>query len=159
MKYLLIDFEKEEFWVEVGTEGYACRQVIVNEDETTHVSCFEDCLAEGAIHIDELDGEFRFITQHEFEKKWNTATLNKRKLWEVQKEKYPIGKEVRLKVAYHYPQGWILREADLIGIYSGKVNLRFNQRIKGTVIGYDESNMWIRISDINKEKENDFISN
>ncbi|MBG9795697.1 hypothetical protein ABD76_25835 [Paenibacillus dendritiformis] len=148
MTYFLIEYEQEEYWIEVGTDGYALRQIIVDNDKNVHVSCLEDCLAEGSIDENELDGTINLITQHDFEDTWNKATLTKRKVWEGQKMKNPIGKEVRLKVAYKYPQGWVLKSQDLIGIYSGEYDLSYGTLVKGRVSGYDEINMWLKISDI-----------
>lgn len=149
MKYLLIEFEEEEYWIEVGTDGYALRQIIVDKDKNVHVSCLEDCLAEGIIDENELDGTIKFITQHDFNTNWKKVTQNKRKLWESQKMKYPIGERIQFKVEYLYPQGWVLKAEDLIGIYGGEFNLSFGQLVTGNVIGYDNINMWLRISDIN----------
>ena len=120
MKYLLIEFE-EEYWIEVGTDGYALRQIIIDTEKNVQVSSMEDCLAEGPIDENDLDGTIKLITIHEFEENWNKATLKKRELWGIQKTKYPIGKEVSFQVAYNYPQGWVLKVEDLIGIYSGKL--------------------------------------
>ncbi|WP_019636962.1 hypothetical protein [Paenibacillus fonticola] len=149
MKYLLIEYEEEEYWIEVGSDGYALRQIIFDSDKTVHVSCLEDCLAEGPIDENEMDGTIKLITKHEFEENWNKATLKKRKLWGNQKMKYPIGKVVCFEVAYYYPHGWVLKVEDLIGIYSGECDLNYGQWVKGRVLGYDEINMWLRISDIN----------
>lgn len=148
MKYLLIEFE-EEYWIEVGTDGYALRQIVFDNEKNVQVSSMEDCLAEGPIDENDLDGTIKLITKHEFEEKWNKATLKKREFWGIQKMKYPIGKEVSFQVAYNYPQGWVLKVEDLIGIYSGDCNLKYGQWVKGRVLDYDEINMWLRISDIN----------
>ncbi|ALC89079.1 hypothetical protein AM500_04180 [Bacillus sp. FJAT-18017] len=144
MKYLLIEYEGEEYWIEVGSDGFARRQIIVDNDKTIHLSCLEDCLAEGPIDENELDGNIRLITHQEFEENWNKATLKKRKIWEIQKRNYPIGEEVRLTAAYHYPQGWILKAEDVMGICSG-CDVGYGQWVKGRVSGYDELNMWLKI--------------
>ncbi|PGM57775.1 hypothetical protein [Bacillus sp. AFS053548] len=149
MKYILIIFEEEEFWIEVGTDGYASRQIVIDNDKNVHVSCWEDCLAEGPIDENEMDGTLKIITHHEFEEKWYKATLVKREFWECQKKKYPIGKELRFKVAFNYPIGWLLKVEDLFGIYMGECDLSYDQWVKGRVVGYDEINMWLKISDIN----------
>ncbi|MFD0590079.1 hypothetical protein ACFQZE_19020 [Paenibacillus sp. GCM10027627] len=94
-RYLLIKFEDEEFWVEVRSDGYASRQIIIDKDRNMHVSCLEDCLFEGSIDESELDGTIKIVSQSKFEKKWNNATLTKRKLWVSQKVRNPIGKRVR----------------------------------------------------------------
>ena len=146
MKYLLVDFENEHYWLEIGDEGYALRQLIIEADGQYHVSCLEDCLAEGIIDENELDGKVHPITQHEFEIKWSSATTEKRKLWNVFIKKYPIGKEVECKAKYYYPQGWIMDMGLLLGIYQGALNLHPDTLLSGRVIGYDEVNMWVVIS-------------
>ena len=77
MKYLLIEFEEEEYWIEVGTDGYALRQIVFYNDKNVHISSLEDCLAEGPINENDLDGTIKLITKHEFEEYWNKATLKK----------------------------------------------------------------------------------
>lgn len=146
MKYLLINFEDEQYWLEIGTDGYALRQIIIDADKQTHVSCIEDCLAEGIIREGELDGKISTITQYEFESRWNIVTLEKRKSWDILKEQYPIGKVVECKVKYFYPQGCILEIGELRGICNVKPDVYPNDYIKGKVNGYDETNMWLLIS-------------
>lgn len=149
MKYLLIEFEDEEYWIEVGTDGHALRQIVFDNEKNVHVSSLEDCLSEGPIDENDIEGKIKIITNHDFEENWIKATRKKKELWEVQKMKYAIGKEVCFRVAYNYPQGWVLKVEDLIGIYSGDCNLSYGQWVKGRILGYDEINMWVRISDIN----------
>lgn len=49
MKYLLLKSGKEKYWYELDDEGYANRQIVLDEHCQIHLSCLEDCLAEGLI--------------------------------------------------------------------------------------------------------------
>ena len=60
MKYLVTKFDSEQYWIEVGNDGYALRQIIIDADNNEHVSCIEDCLAEGVI------GESRILPDQQF---------------------------------------------------------------------------------------------
>jgi hypothetical protein len=60
MKYLLIEFEEEAYWIEVGNDGYALRQIVLNNDQNIQVSSLEDCLAEGPINENYLDGTIQY---------------------------------------------------------------------------------------------------
>jgi len=146
MKYLHIDFEDEHYWLEIGDESYALRQLVIEDNGLCHLSCLEDCLAEGIINEKEFDGEVYLITQNEFDNMWDTATMEKRKFWDILKKKYPIGKRVKGKTLYSYPQGWILSIGQLIGICQDVCNLQPNTSFKGQIIGYDEVNMWAIVS-------------
>ena len=146
MKYLCIDFENEHYWLEIGNEGYALRQLIIEANGQCHVSCFEDCLAEGIINEKEIDGYIVPITQYEFDIEWNIATTEKRERWNFLRKHYPIGKEVSCKAMYSYPQGWILNAGSLLGIYQGTLNLQPETSLKGRIVGYDEVNMWVVVS-------------
>ena len=146
MKYIIIDFENEQYWLETGDEGYAIRQLIFDINGQCHISCLEDCLAEGQIDEEEFDGNIYHITKHEFDIKWNAATTEKRKLWDVLKKQYPMGKEVEGITMYSYPQGWILNIGHLLGVCQSSLNLNPGTTLSGRIIGYDEVNMWVVIS-------------
>ena len=148
MKYLFIEFDSEQFWIEVDNDGYALRQIIIDTDDKVHVSCIEDCLAEGTIDENEFEGEIKFITQHEFDSKWNIVTSEERNLWEIIKKQYPLGRGVECKVKYFYPQGWILNIGQLQGVCECNFELCPNQLIHGKVSGYDETNMLLLISEV-----------
>ena len=57
MKYLLVETEIEKFWIEIGIDGYANRQIVIDEFKKIHISCLEDCLAEGVIDENDLEGK------------------------------------------------------------------------------------------------------
>lgn len=150
MKYLLLFFEGEQYWIEINNAGYAVRQINIDINKKVQVSCIEDCLGEGCIDERDLDGIIKILSQSEFEMKWEEVTLDKRKMWEDQKRQYPIGKKVKCKVEYLYPQGWVLEVGEVQGICSSELKVNHNEWIEGEVDGYDEENMWLKITKIKR---------
>ncbi|MDR1180756.1 MAG: hypothetical protein LBL13_02095 [Bacteroidales bacterium] len=146
MKYLLIEFDNEQQWLEIGDAGHTLRQLVIEADGQIHVSCLEDCLAEGIINENELGGTIHSIAQHEFENKWNAVTAKERQRWNILKERYPIGTEVECTVKYSYPQGWVTDLDGLLGICKCDLSLYPGQLLSGQIGGYDEENMWLVIS-------------
>jgi ribosomal protein S1 len=151
MKYWFIDFEEEQYWIEVSDSNIALRQLVKEEGNVIRISCIEDCLAEGVIDIEELEGKILEISMEEFEKVWSNETKPYRNLWEVQKEIYQIGNIVEGEIKYFYPQGVIMQIGEAKGIYVNKKENNANSgypldTIKGIVKGYDDKNMWIIIS-------------
>ena len=61
MNYLLLERGKEKYWYELDDEGYAYRQIVLDEQGKIHVSCLEDCLAEGPVNEEELDGSINIL--------------------------------------------------------------------------------------------------
>jgi hypothetical protein len=143
MKYIFINYNDEQYWIEIGNDGYALRQIIIEPNSEIHVSCSEDCLAEGIINAGELDGKIQLVEQDAFESRWNNATAGKRKNWEDIKMMYPIGKEVECRVKYSYPQGWILELGQWLGVCKGSLTFQPEQMIFGHINGYDDVNMWL----------------
>ena len=82
MKYLLLKSGKEKYWFELESNDYATRQIILGEDEEFHISCLEDCLAEGPIHKAELDGNIIDLTAREFERRWQLILKKYAQQWE-----------------------------------------------------------------------------
>lgn len=153
MKYWLINLEEEQYWIEVTDDNIAIRQLVKEVGNVIRISCIEDCLAEGIVDVEELEGEILEISMEEFEKVWNTETKPYRNLWEIQKEKYEIGNIVEGKIKYFYPQGIIMQIGEVKGIYvDNKENNTYRKypldTIKGIVKGYDDKNMWIIISSL-----------
>lgn len=91
MKYLLLIFDNEKYWFEIDDENFACRQIILDENGIYHISCIEDCLAEGQVVIENLDGKIFDLAKSEFEKVWQFVLEDYRTYWEEIKEKYPVG--------------------------------------------------------------------
>lgn len=145
MKYIYFEFEKEKFWIELGLDGVALRQIIINSENKVQISCFEDCLAEGSIEIEELETccPIENISLLEFQKVWNQYTSSQRMRWKKITEKMKIGELIEGKVIYKYPQGWIIQVNDLLAIHDGDLDLKIGQIVSGNICGYDEENMWL----------------
>lgn len=143
MKYLLIEINNEKWWIELNSDNYATRQIIFDEFEKVHISCFEDCLAEGLINEKDLDGIITKISKEKFEHIWNSVLSNHMKEWDAIKTKYPIGKCVEGICKYFYPQGAIIVVPDCIVLYIGCNTIKLNQSINSRIIAYDEQNMWL----------------
>lgn len=143
MQYLLVDFENEKYWLEINEQLIALRQIIVDEDSNIHVSCREDCLAEGIVELDELDGTYKEISQDEFESMWISALRPYCEEWLKIKKKYSVGRKIEGGCKYFYPQGSIIIGEDYIAVYKGKKEILFNEFFIGQIVGYDEQNLWL----------------
>ena len=144
MKYIYIIYENIEYWIELDKDDYALRQIIVDNGEI-EISCKTDCLAEGVILLDELDGEVKIIDNIVFETKWNEVLLNTKTAWEQKKSDYPIGKKVTGTLKYFYPQGAVIQLEEIQGICANKLpaDSTVGSQLQCIVSGYDESNFWI----------------
>lgn len=149
MKYWYIEFEDDQFWIEADGDGIVFRQIIKSQTGLVQVSCFEDCLAEGFLNPQEMDGNVSEITDVQFEDQWVTQIREYDEKWRRQKSLYTIGKAVIVKVLYHYPQGYIVEVGDALGCVKD-INLSCNigDEIHGLVVEYDEQNMWILLSKV-----------
>lgn len=152
MKYIHIEFDNIEYWIELDDEGYALRQVI-DDNGNIEISCKTDCLAEGSIKLEDLEGVINIINFNNFEEKWNSIIKKFRYVWNEDKKKYYIGRYIQGKIKYFYPQGVVLQIENSQGIcYYNKKNRGDNniggigKDINGVVTGYDESNMWLIVS-------------
>lgn len=121
---------------------------MIIEDHTVQISCLTDCLAEGDVLLEELDGKIKIIKQEIFESKWSESLKHMRKKWEQKKEEYTIGKRVVGKIKYYYPQGAILQLDEILGVCSDDIpsGLVINTELQCIVTGYDEINIWIILS-------------
>ncbi len=151
MEYMLIIFEDIEMWIELTEEGYALRQIIKEEDNTYHLSCVEDCLAEGVIKKEDLAGDIISIKKTEFEYQWDELKKAYVDKWIETKRNYIIGKKIKGKFQYYYPQGYIFDINGVLGLLKDDTgmqaeNLCIGDIVEGVVIGYDDINMWILIS-------------
>lgn len=143
MRYLLMKYGGEKFWCELDDEGYANRQIILDEYKQTHVSCLEDCLAEGPIDEEEIEGSIENLSKQEFDILWQDALKQYAKLWEEVKERYPVGAYVQGEYSYRYPQGDIIRGSDFIAIYKGGEPFCLQKVVRYSVKSYDDVNMWL----------------
>lgn len=143
MKYLLICYDKEKFWYELDEEGYASRQMILDEEGKMHISCLEDCLAEGFVDEADLEGSIVRLSQQEFDLLWQESLKKYRKPWERVQKKYPVGSTVQGICSYCYPQGTIIRGSDFMAIYKGGEPFCLHQSVQYQVKSYDDVNMWL----------------
>lgn len=159
MRYIYFQFEKEEFYIELDNEHCALRQIIISYDNKPLISCRNDCLAEGQIDSDNLDGKISYISKDTFEKVWGLYTSPYRETWNKEKKFYPIGARVKGTVRYFYPYGIIFDIGNLQGCADYRVTqnnstadaLNINHIITGVVSGYDEDNMWLLIDESKME--------
>lgn len=145
MQYMLIYLEGEEYWLEINEQLIAMRQIIVDGNSNIHVSCREDCLAEGIVEFGELDGTYKEISQDEFESMWILAIRPYYEEWLKIKGKYPVGRNVGGVCKCFYPQGAIVKGKDYVAIYKGKREILFNESLISQVVGYDEQNLWLEL--------------
>lgn len=145
MQYFLITYENEKFYVEVDSQNTPLRQIIVDKKSQFHISCREDCLAEGEININDLEGKYEIIQCEKFEFVWLTSIQHYRKEWEQTKSKYTIGKKVKGYSSFFYPQGVIVKGCDFYAVYNNLMVNFINQKVEAKVKGYDEKNMWLII--------------
>lgn len=143
MKYLLLKSGKEKYWYELDDEGYANRQILLDEHCQIHLSCLEDCLAEGLINEEDIDGNIINLPKSEFEIIWQNALKKYEKLWEKVKRRYSIGTYVQGEYTYSYPQGNIIKGDDFIAIYKGDESFYLKQLVRYKVKSYDDVNMWL----------------
>ena len=147
MKYWHIDFDNDNYWLEVDDAGVSIRQMVSLQNGLVKLSCFEDCLAEDLFDPLDMDGVVSEITSMQFEEKWKSQTMEHYEKWESQKSLYAIGQVVNGKALYYYPQGCIARIGEVIGcVYDTDASCKIGDEIQGVVKGYDEQNMWILIS-------------
>ena len=142
-KFVSFEMENEVFMIEIDKDNYAIRQIVVDKQGEVHLSCFEDCLAEGKITEDEISGNGKFISESEFDSIWNKAIKFNELNWINNKIKYPIGTVVTAICKYFYPQGAILKGKNYTALYVGNNEIALNQIVSFTVIKYDDVNMWL----------------
>ena len=142
MKYIFVDFDGFQYWIEVDKDGYALRQVTIEGTETL-VSCRDDCLAEGVV---DTENDCVQISEKDFEQIWSNATEKFRCTWNTKKQSYKVGQSVTGEIKYFYPQGAIVDIGEIQGCGYVKDNksIQFcGKTISGTISGFDDKNMWI----------------
>ncbi len=161
MEYYKLRFEEsqENYYFEVDDERTVLRQVIEDEGHWI-VSCRPDeelhfCLFDQVFDQSMDDAEGRDITPEQFEEAWTIATRPYRKAWEHTKQRFTIGAQVAGIVEVFYPQGTILSlPSDAYGILddrecNGSPVAEAHApgyMLKAYVIGWDEVNMWLKLS-------------
>lgn len=143
MLYIFFHYDNEKFWIEMDEDCYAIRQIICDEKNIYHISCMEDCLAEGEIDVKHLEAEIVYLTKVEFDTVWNKVISSYSEDWKIVKSKYLIGMELLGQCAYFYPQGPVIKGKDFIAVYKGEKHIFFKESVYVRVIAYDEVNMWL----------------
>lgn len=139
-KYLYLQDESDEYWIELDEENYAIRQIIRESKDIFHISCFEDCLAEGQI-TDVSD--FKIISYDMFQQTWYNFLSVHSTEWNNIKNKYILGCNVKLRVEYFYPQGTIMKGNNFLAIYRGERNFMLHENVNLQVVQYDDENHWV----------------
>lgn len=142
-KYIFLDYDDEQYFIETNYEGYALRQITIDENGTSKISCVVECLAEGNV-IELLDNiDEKYICKEDFEDVWYGETEKIRVKWESYKKTLSLGMTLTGAILYHYPQGWIISVCDNFGVLKSKKSFSVGQIISGVVVGFDEANMWV----------------
>lgn len=55
------------FWIELGADNIAYRQIVLDNQGKYSISCRDDCLAEEPVDESSLEGNIISISQNEFE--------------------------------------------------------------------------------------------
>ena len=142
MKYIFFSIDEEKYWIEIDDSGYAIRQIILSEDGY-HVSCVEDCLAEGKIVENDLEVNVINISVADFNIVWDKALDEYKQTWNMTKKKYKINDFITATFAYFYPQGPIFKNKNIVIKYVGDKTVKLHDKLTLTVIGYDDTNMWL----------------
>lgn len=138
-KYIYLQDEGDKYWIELDGENYAVRQISRDTCGRYHLSCFEDCLAEGVFEEKCIE---KIISKNEFQELWDSCLARFSKQWKSVKTKYKIGSNVLGRVEYYYPQGIILKGTDFTALYRGKNNYRLHEEVSVRIVKYDDDNMW-----------------
>ncbi len=68
MTYILLCFKDQKMYIELDEQQNAVRQLNIDEHCQSQLLCREDCLAEGEIRVEDMDGDFEYISSEIFEK-------------------------------------------------------------------------------------------
>lgn len=143
MEYLKYLVDNECWYFELDEDRYATKQIVIDE-KGYHLSCFEECLAEGVVDPDDFDGEgiSKWISSDEFYSEWKRFLNMHAEAWNTTKTRHTIGSLCSGHIKAFYPQGQIVEGTDFMGvcpIESGSIH-----EVKDyVIIGYDEPNMWL----------------
>ncbi len=167
------ELPKIEIYFELDEEGYATRQINIEEDNVK-ISCLDDCLAEMNCfqHFQEviLDREKSdneklftyddlinhkdilenngtvFITKKDFEEQWINYTKPHREQWEKHKDGLENGFLISGTIKYFYPMGTIIKYGIFYGVLKGDINANIGDKVFCKVIGSDDVNMWLELA-------------
>ncbi|MCL1989276.1 MAG: hypothetical protein FWG67_00130 [Defluviitaleaceae bacterium] len=152
MKYIRGVFEDFEYLIEIDDQHIPLRQISL-EDGNVEISCRFDCLAEGKVFIEDLDGFVEYIDKNIFENRWKLEANKYLDEWRLEKESNHLGNSVTGVIKYFYPQGIIIQTESVQAIFPVRNHESINQihsgsKITGVVAGYDETNMWLILKDV-----------
>lgn len=142
MKYIFFIHENDKYWIEINDKKIAVRQIILSNNQY-HISCFEDCLAEGKIIKSQIDAEIIEISNKDFEIIWYSILEEHRSEWIRLKKKYTINSTIKGTFMYLYPQGAIFKNGRILINYKGKKEVKLHSELEMIIVGYDEKNMWL----------------
>ncbi len=168
-----IDIPEFELYIEVGDDGWATRQIIVEGDKV-EISCLDDCLAQMNLfeHLQEeildrgrLENEeifthdeimkhtkvleskgTVFITLYEFESKWSRCLVKRFGGWTECSPDW-IGSTLHCEVTRINPKWAIAKftHGDGFGIIKGEHNLKVGEVVHCEVVNFDYENMWYEL--------------
>ena len=161
-------YRDEESFIGDGTryveteDGWSVREVTVSNGaylgSNINYPRWGLCLADCQIDYDELlaDEPSQFenqeITEREFEQVWAEHLAQNEGRWRVAKLAFPIGEQVRGRIAIFYPQGAIVDLGDsVLGVANhaackasaGDDILSTQHFLSAVVAGYDEKYQWL----------------
>lgn len=146
-KSIYFQFENEEFWIEIGLDGYATRQIIKKGD-LIKLSCRDDCLAEGIVDIAGIDADCEHLEGYAFEDIWCEFATQIRATWKEEIPNYPNGKTVSGVIKYFCLEGAVLELDNRMHACATIDKLPFEKlypgnMMTGVVQGHADSNMWL----------------
>ncbi|AIQ59337.1 hypothetical protein [Paenibacillus borealis] len=164
MIYLLDPSGKKRWYFEVDEEGWAFRQILLDEGKESKISNqkkYDFFLSETELPLD--DGTLLRITQEEFEEVWSRINKDQTERWVELKSKLPLGTKITGPIEVLYPQGVIVsipvHDALAIADYDECAanyknrNIHKGLNVTASITGYDEVNYWFvlgnpRVSDV-----------
>ena len=115
MRYIYFISDEDRYWIEVDNDGIAVRQIILS-DGLYHISALEDCLAEGKVVDEEIDGDVTDISRADFEHVWEKTLEEYRPVWNSTKQRFKINDFIMAELAFYYPQGKIFKIDNILAI-------------------------------------------
>lgn len=164
MIYLLDPSGRQRWYFEVDEEGWAFRQILLDEGKESKISNqkkYDFFLSETELPLD--DETLLRITQEEFEEVWSRINRDQTERWVELKSKLPLGSKITGPIEVLYPQGVIVsipvHDALAIADYEECAanyknrNIHKGLNVTANIIGYDEVNYWFvlgnpRVSDV-----------
>ncbi len=144
MKYICVSYYQDKYYMELDEENTALREIILHDQLASfEISCFDNCLAEGEVNIDQIEGDILKLSKEYFENLWQTYTLQYKSKWDKIKKSMTIGTILEMKQCYIYPQGIILKQDYLTGLCEKIDDFSLNRIATVRIIGYDDLNMWL----------------